>query len=667
MLKNSILYDAPSVAPLAHTGGVRLPRADTSVSPSENFYKHINNTWQRHVHMPSYEGDFGVSEEIESEIQTELLSIIQRLQSKNPTHPLAVLATSFFHTAAQINSIIDIQRILSGFQCITDNESLASTIGFLNNIQCRAPLSFTISSDPYDSSKCSNFLYEPHLGLPEKHHYGVDRSGGVGGRNSRNSRNPILLKYKGLLTELGKLLHVDALESAVTIEQSILPFLARGGDLGDIDYYYNPHTLEELQAKYKDIPWTTMLEAWGLKERVYSNATFIVTNMKYVRHINTMFQDYDTFRIWMSSMVVLQYLEYLPPPYDDLHFELFGKALKGIAKKLPQKYLTLKVLKTFAPQALGELYVRNEVPVNTKPYVTRLVHKLVTATLERLQVITWMSPETKRAALRKVRAMKLQIGYPEKWESEVTDVSLNAERPLSNILTLCSADTANMITDLTRGCKKRVEKWDDGVFEVNAYYYMEGNMMVVPVGILRAPFLDLKRSKAWNYGGIGSAIGHEITHGFDEDGRFYDEHGNYKNWWSVHDAHMFDKLAQSLIDFYDGAEYMGGKVDGELTLSENLADLGGLAISLHALQSELPKDTATRKKAYVDFFTSYAVSWRNKDRAKKAKEALTLDVHAPARLRVNFVVHQFAEFYEAFDIGPEEAGFIPPEKRIRLW
>jgi putative endopeptidase len=122
-----------------------------------------------------------------------------------------------------------------------------------------------------------------------------------------------------------------------------------------------------------------------------------------------------------------------------------------------------------------------------------------------------------------------------------------------------------------------------------------------------------------------------------------------------------------LIDFYDGAEYMGGKVDGELTLSENLADLGGLAISLHALQSELPQDAATRKKAYVDFFTSYAVSWRNKDRAKKAKEALSLDVHAPARLRVNFIVHQFAEFYEAFDIGPEEAGFIPPEKRIRLW
>ena len=653
MLKNRILYDTPSVVPLAHTGGVRLPRADTSVKPSANFYKYINNTWQRHVRMPAYEGDFGVSEEIESEIQTELLTIVKRLQSNTPTHPLAVLATSFLHTSAQINSIVDIQRILSKFQCITDSESLASTIGFLNKIQCRAPLSFTISSDPYNSSKCSIFLYEPHLGLPEKHHYG---GGG-----------PVLRKYITLLSELGKLLHIDALESAVTIEQSILPFLAHNGDLGDIDYYYNPHSFAELQAKYKAIPWAALLKAWGLEERLYSNATFVVTNMKYVRHLNALFHKYDTLRIWMSSMVVLHYLEYLPPPYDDLHFDLYGKALKGIAEKLPQKYLALKVMKTFAPQELGKLYVQNEVPADTKPYITQLVHKLLTATVERLKEITWMTPETKRVALRKVRAMKFQVGYPDEWESEITDVSLEADRPLSNILALCSADTTNMLADLKRGCRKRVEKWGDGVFEVNAYYYMEGNMMVVPVGILRTPFFDLKRSKAWNYGGIGSAIGHEITHGFDEDGRFYDERGNYNNWWSAHDTRMFETLTQSLVDFYDGAEYMGGKVDGVLTLSENLADLGGLAISLHALQSELPADTTARKKAYVDFFTSYAVSWRNKDRAKKAKEALSLDVHAPAHLRVNFVVHQFAEFYEAFDIGPEEAGFIPPEKRIRLW
>lgn len=652
-MSNEIIY-TPSVASMTHTGGVALPSVDTSVQPSEDFYKYINNKWQRHVHLPSYIGGFGVSEEIEHEVEEELLTLIHGLQKKDPKHPLAILATSFLHTSAQINSIVDIQRILGAFQCITDSEGLAMAIGSLNKIQCRAPLSFTISCDPYNSSKCAVFLYEPYLGLPQKSHY---------------DSGPILNKYRHVLKELSRLFHLEKLESSIGIETSIIPFLASGGDLGDIHHYYNPHTLKELEEKYKAIPWVTMLRGWGLSEKRAADATFIVTNTKYIRHLNYLFHamEHEAWRVWMNSMVVLNFLEYLPPPYDDLHFELFGKTIRGIAEKLPQKYLTLKVLRTFATQDLGHLYVQHQVPAGTKKKANDMALTLLDATAERLKGIDWMTAETRKTAIHKVRSMKFQVGYPEKWESEVRGIHLHEARPLLNIITLSTADTANMIADLDSGCKKRVGKWNDGVYEVNAYYYAEGNMMVVPAGILRSPFFDMKRSTAWNYGGIGSAIGHEITHGFDEDGRFYDEHGNYANWWSDHDSRMFNTLTQSLVDLYDGTQYMGGKVDGELTLSENLADLGGLAISLHALQSELPADGAARKKAYRDFFTSYAVSWRNKDRAKKAKQSLSMDVHAPAHLRVNFVVRQFAEFYEAFDIGSKDKGFIPPEKRIRLW
>jgi len=192
-------------------------------------------------------------------------------------------------------------------------------------------------------------------------------------------------------------------------------------------------------------------------------------------------------------------------------------------------------------------------------------------------------------------------------------------------------------------------------------------MMVVPAGILRPPFFDLKRSNAWNLGGIGAAIGHEITHGFDADGRLYDEKGDYRNWWTETDSKTFTQLTKAIINLFDGAEYMGGKVDGELTLSENIADLGGLAIALQALKHDLPADKAKQKAAYRDFFTSYAVSWRNKDRPKKAKQALILDLHSPAPLRVNLIVQQFEEFYIAFDIKSTDEGYIPPEKRIMLW
>ena len=195
-------------------------------------------------------------------------------------------------------------------------------------------------------------------------------------------------------------------------------------------------------------------------------------------------------------------------------------------------------------------------------------------------------------------------------------------------------------------------------------------MMVIPAGILRAPFFDLQKSDAWNLGGIGSAIGHEITHGFDTDGRMYDSKGNYKNWWSKEDEESYDKLTEKIVTLFDKEEYMEGKINGNLTLSENLADLGGMAIALEALHALLAKETATpaqRKQAYRDFFTSYATSWRNKDRAKKAKESLYTDVHSPAMFRVNKIVVQFQEFYDAFDIKANDPGWIDPKDRTMLW
>ena len=193
--------------------------------------------------------------------------------------------------------------------------------------------------------------------------------------------------------------------------------------------------------------------------------------------------------------------------------------------------------------------------------------------------------------------------------------------------------------------------------------------MVIPAGMLRQPFFDLRRSDAWNLGGIGAAIGHEITHGFDEDGRLYDKHGNYNsNWWTEEDSRQFKKMTQAVVRLFDGAEYMGGKVDGVNTLSENLADLGGIAIAIEALNRELVgRSEREKKEAWCEFFTSYAVSWRNKERPQKAKQSLLLDVHAPAPLRVNLITRQFAEFYDAFDIHEGDPGWTAPELRVQLW
>lgn len=642
------------------TGGAAplVPGVDDSIHPCHDFYGYVNNRWQKHIHLPPYQGSLGVSEEIESEVRNALLTTITHQIKENPADAISKLATSFLHTASQKNSVIDLQRILNTFDCMGDAEDIAKSIGSLNRIQAHAPLSLVIANDSYKNSQCCIYLYEPTIGLPEKHYY------------LPGSRNHVILKYSKLLKTVGKLMNIEALESTISIESALIPYLSEGEDLSNLEYSYNPYSYNKLIKEFKDVPWSHMFESWGAKAHVYEKATFIVTNTKYMFALNRMFKtlSLETWKIWMRAMTILSFIEFLPPPYDDLHFELYGKTLRGNSEKLPQKYLMLKVLQTFTPQDLGHIFVKMGVKNGTKAHATRMVKQLKTATIDRLRALEWMDASTKARAIHKVDSMLFQVAFPDKWESETEDVEIVNDRPLLNILALSTKDTFCMIDDLHKNqCKKSEDSWSDGAFEVNAYYYPEGNMMVVPAGILRPPFFDLSRSNAWNLGGIGAAIGHEITHGFDEDGRFYDSNGNYKNWWTEGDSQTFTKLTKTLIELFDGQNYMGGKVNGKLTLSENLADLGGIAIALQALSESLPKDLAGRKKAYKDFFISYAVSWRNKDRVKKAKQSLLLDRHAPAPLRVNLIVKQFEEFYIAFDIKPEDPGYIPPHQRIRLW
>jgi putative endopeptidase len=369
--------------------------------------------------------------------------------------------------------------------------------------------------------------------------------------------------------------------------------------------------------------------------------------------------------------VVLTFLEYLPPPFDDIHYELFGKRLRGNVQKLPQHRLMLKVLQTFATQTLSRVFIDAHVTERVKHEATTMVRRLKTATAARIRGLHWMSAHTKTVGVAKVRAMRFQVAYPSEWYSEFTGINVDPERMLKNIWALSTKDTVRMIETLGEGCGESDGTWEDGAFEVNAYYYPDKNQLTIPGGMLRPPFFDLRRSVAWNYGGIGSAIGHEITHGFDAEGKNYDQHGNFKDWWTKADNDAFDAITEKLVHLYSTEEYEGGHVDGQLTLSENIADLGGIAISLHALKDYLKEHGVTGHAkvaaAYRDFFQSYAVSWRNKDRPLKARQSLLLDVHAPAPLRVNLVVRQFAEFYEAYGIREGDPGWIPEADRVHVW
>jgi putative endopeptidase len=657
---NEFVYSPPDTPLYSMSGGEapHVPSVDHTADPGKDFYAYVNKHWQKHAHIPSYRGGYGVSEEIEDDVENHLLSIISKQVRTNPDEPVSKLARSFLHTASQRNGIVDLQRILNTYECMSSSADIGHAIGAMNRIQSRAPITLYTSNDTYDSQKCVVVISETPLGLSNPWYY------------RPNVRNHISVKYIHLLRKLGELTNIEDLEFAATIEGAVADYLMDGDEASNVRFFYNIYTFKSLCEKFKHIPWANLFEGWGLKKETYNKLNYDVYNPRYISALNDMFRsmELEYWKTWLRACTLLSFIEYLPPPYDDLHFELYGRAIKGKTEKLPQKYLTLKVLKTFAKQDLGRIFVKYNVAPDTKVTATKLVERLQKATLKRLEAATWMDVETRKSAIKKVEKMIFQIAHPTKWRSETAHVEIDESRPLLNIINLNVGDTERMLTDVNSGCVKSPESWEDGVFEVNAYYYSEGNMMVVPAGILRPPFFDLRRSDAWNLGGIGVTIGHEITHGFDADGRMYDEDGSYKKWWSNRDETIYEEKAQQVVKLFHNELYMGGKVDGEFTLSENLADLGGMAIALEALNALVRgKSEAETKQMYKDFFTSYAVSWRNKDRPKKAKESLKSDPHAPAPLRVNLIVAQFEEFYKAFDIHPDDKSYIPPEKRVQLW
>jgi putative endopeptidase len=638
-----------------------VPAVDKSYSPAEDFYMYVNSRWQKSVKMPRYEDDFGISEEIELDLRNTLLEALEKYRRAHSTSGLSRLATSFLDPSVQKSAVTDLKHLLHSIGCIDDAASFGKAVGYLNRIQSRAPFSFVVNSDYYDSKKCCVYIYEPLLGLPSKHNYEDIAS------------NRILPAYRRFLNRAGELLEVEGLESALSTEASLIPFLSEASELRNVSYVYNPMTLKELEETFETIPWRVALSGWGMTPESMRRAKFIVTNKKYFMKLDQLLASasssvFDPFVKWLQSMVIVHYIKYLPPPFDDLHYSFYDKLIKGVDVKLPQTNLTLKVLMAFAPQDLSRMFVRLAVPTKVKTMTIQYVRLLKAATARRISSLKWMEPSTKSAALRKVRNMTFQVAYPDKWRSETDEVAIDSKRPFYNLTALASADTDSMIHDLkTHSCRKRPSYWRDGAFEVNAYYYPEGNMMVVPAGILRPPFLDTERSDAWNLGSIGVAISHEITHGFDDDGRVFDEHGNYHDWWTPSDERTYHTMSEAVVDLFEGQKYMGGKVNGKMTLNENLADLGGLAIALDALKSILPDDDAKRKQAYKDFFIGFAVSWRQKDRPKKARQALLLDVHAPPIYRVNLIVRQFEEFYMAFDIKHDAKGFVPPAERIVFW
>jgi putative endopeptidase len=657
---------------------VKIPPFLPSVAAGDDFYSYINGRWLRSTPIPKFTSSYGISEEVEDYIRISLLKSLRECRSlaekgEQPANPeehlrdsLGRLMMSSMRPEKQKYSIQYLKRGIRSIGCLRDKDDIARVFGFMSRFRIPTVMTLDVELATRPSGERTYLLTidSGGVGLPDLSYY---RATGPG-------KTEVLYAYTKLLRTATKELDLDDVSHIIPLEAQISAMLE--GDEVDTRNREIPYLrFSELKRQFRKVPWETMLEAYGLQPSEMSRIMYRVRSEQWVRFIEAQMEEtpLEQWYSLFSSHTLLHAMPYLPAPFDTLHHELFGKKLQGQEEKLPQELLSLKVAKEKMSESLGHLFIRDVLDEKFRAETTHFVRKILDIAADRMSTVEWFSQRTRRRAVAKLRATDLCVDYSEfVYRQPKRNPALQTDNFLANIYLLEGAATDTRLDLIRHPSEEALRAWSEPPFLVNAFYYNENNQLVIPAASFFWPFYNLAHQEwlGWNYGGLGAIIGHEITHAFDKEGQDYDEKGRDMAWWTKEDKRAYTEKTQDLIRLYNKATVMGRPVNGAATLNENVADLGGLGIALDGLKREMKRaglSAAARRRQLQEFFISYAVSWRTKEKPERAVQRLFLDKHAPVELRVNLIVSQFDEWYEAFGVRTEDDLYIPPEERIRIF
>ena len=625
----------------------RKKRPDGSIS--YDFYGAMNDSWLEKTKIPSTETRITQAYFIHTEIKKELASIIEQQKDGLIGDMLASWKSA---ESEKIPS--GISPILHMMASMNSTSDISTQLGWMNRHGLSAPVSVSVLGDPRDHSRCRIFIEEgaPNIGIPEywlwPEHVAIRRH------------------YRIYIERLSSALGLPALMQGASAEHEFCKIYPPASTDSTRT---NTLSWKELNTEFTTVDWKALLSSYGLPiERLHT----LMYNVSSPGFLHRFQQRMKTWHIdkWCGwfSLIVAQWIAGLSPhgPLRSAWFAYSRHFLQGMESDDTEKELRMGIIRMTMPTTLGKLWVSEYYPTSLQRDVRVMVEQIRSTAVAMMGRVSWFADSTRKAAAAKLRAMDIEICWPDPWVSPDFPCCLSRKNLIQNLLSLAAFSTDKNIERLVSGCRKPYgDGWGKPVYEVNAYYYPEENRFLLPAAILRPPFYDSTKSLIWNYGAIGATIGHELCHAFDADGRFYDARGDKHDWWKPRDDREYRRRTRRVVALYESRKYRGMKVDGTLTLVENIADLGGLEFALAAAAAATGRPLT--KAELRDFFTAYAISWRAKDRRRRAAQLLQTDSHAPPALRVNHAVRQFDEWYAAFDIRPESPGYIPPGKRIRFF
>ncbi len=649
---------------------VVVKNMDTTTKPGDDFFKYANGGWLKKNPIPAAYSSWGIGNVLEEELRDRLKKInIDALNAKAEEGTNAQKIGDFYYSGMDTlniekQGIAPLKDELAKIESVKTVTDLVNLFAYYQIIGVQTPISAGVGQDAKNSGKNLLQLYQGGLGLPDRDFYfNTDP-------HSSEVRTDYQNKHLSTIFGLMGYNSAEAINNAKT-DYNIEKFLADSSrkleDLRDPYHNYNKMTVSKLSLIAPNINWKTFFEAAG-----YKNAdTVIVAQPEYYRAVNKALQLFpiSDWKLYLKDKLVSGFSSYLSKPFDQEDFRFFGTVLTGKKEQLPRWKRVIDQENGVMGEVLGQLFVKEYFPEKTKERYVKLVEEMRATFKEHIDRLDWMSTKTKEKAYEKLAKVYPKVGYPDHWK-DFSTLKISRASYLVNMIhanTFWHNYNANKLG-------KPVDRTEWGMTPqtYNAYYNPSNNEIVLPAAIFLVPGArdeDIDDAVVYGYG-AASTIGHEMTHGFDDEGRQFDAKGNLKGWWQPEDSVKFTKHAQMLVDQFNGYLVYGQHVNGKATLGENIADLGGIVIGLDAFkktQQYKEGKTINGLTPVQRYFLGYSLGWLTQNRKESLLSTIITDVHAPAFLRVNGPFSDVPEFYEAFHIKKGDKMWLDPAKRVKIW
>ncbi len=649
--------------------GLDTKNLNPSVKPQDNFYEYATGGWMKNNPIPPEYSRWGTFEMLSEENYKVLKKILETAAedktAKQGTPDQMIgdfYATGMDTNAIEKSGIEPISQYLLEINALNDKMDMVKLVAKLHQLGTGGFFNFFAGIDSKSSNMNAAQIRQGGVNLPDVEYYTKDDD------HSKEIRE----KYLTHIVNMFKLIGVSETRAKqyADVVMKLETELAKASNTRlqnrDPEKTYNKMDVRELKYLANGFDWDIYFDGLGVK----NIGNVIVGQPKFLEELSKMMKDVslNDWKIYLKWNVIHDAAPYLSSAFENENFDFYGKYLNGQKEQQPRWKRVLFATNSAMGMMLGKLYVQEVFPPEAKARAKAIVDNLLKAMGERIKNVEWMSQTTKDAALKKLSTFGVKIGYPDRWK-DYTGLTIKRDSYFNNVMRANEWATQDNLKKINQPVDQT--EWGMTPQTVNAYYSPQRNEIVFPAAILQPPFFDPNADDAVNYGAMGAVIGHEITHGFDDQGRQFDADGNLRDWWTKEDNDKFKARAQKLIDEYNSFTPVDTfHINGALTLGENIADLGGLTVSFTAFKNTDQYKNGEKIDGFTPaqrFFLSWAQVWRNNIRDSALKLRLKTDVHSPGYFRVNGPLMNMPEFFEAFDVKPNDPMRNSDDKIVKIW